>query len=113
MNEKRKMAFFEIGDGTLAADMQKAFERVQFSALNHGVETQVTLEINIFPSKDERFGSISYKIKEKHPGIKSIKLTTQLDKNGFIISDSDTVIGVLQHELNFKESKEPTLNNLD
>ncbi|MFZ1291060.1 MAG: hypothetical protein WAR79_13270 [Melioribacteraceae bacterium] len=110
MNEKRKLAFYEIADGTLAYEMQKAFERIQKSAINSGTETSVTLEINILPSQDNKFGSVKYKIKEKHPGIKSIKLTTQLDQNGLIISDGSSVIDILQEELQFP--KEPQIKNI-
>ena len=105
MNQKRKMAFYEIQKGELALDVQAAFETAQKQSYIHNSASKITLEIIVFPPPDRQsnFGQIQYAIRETLPSTRSMKLTTQLNNEGIITADGTNAISVLQEELQFDE----------
>lgn len=111
MQQKRKMAFYEIQKGKLALDMQSAFEEAQKQAFIHQSPAKVTLSIAVFPpaNRNENFGQVQYAVSKSLPSTKSMKLTTILSTDGLITDDGTSVTDVLQEELEFDE---PTILKL-
>lgn len=109
MDRKRKLAFFEVGSGRLARDVQKAFEHAQQTCNNAGVTTEVNLKIILYPSKDGKFGQLEYRVSEKLPPQKSLKYTTQINPAGVILSDGTDKVDTMQEELFINE---PTIHKL-
>lgn len=105
MEKKRKLAFYEIHSGVLADKAQKSFENIQRVAMETGRKTQMQLTISVMPpeSKDDKYGKVSYKVTEKLPAVESIKLTTEINGQGIIVSDGKKIIDVLQEQLEFNQ----------
>jgi hypothetical protein len=99
-SKSRRMAFYEIGRGMFAQQMQAEFEQAQIVATERNLPVKVTATILISPpdAKDPRFGLVGYKIKAAYPEIKSAVYTTEL-KDGSIIADADDVAGLIQTKL--------------
>lgn len=112
MNQKRKMAFYEIQKGKLALDMQTAFEEAQKQAFVHQSPAKVNLTIAVYPpaNRNENFGQVQYAISKSLPSTKSMKLTTILSADGVITDDGTSITDVLQEELEFDE---PTILKLE
>ena len=97
---KRRMAFYEIGRGSFAQQMQAEFEQAQIVAAERNLPVKLSATILISPpdAKDPRFGLVGYKIKASYPDIKSAVYTTEI-KDGAIVADADDVAGLIQMSL--------------
>ena len=86
--EQRKLAFFEIGRGSLAQEMQEEFEHAQHVSRDLNGAVEVTLKIKVHPpnAKIESMGLLDYQISRKDPPKKSALYTTRLVK-GFVVQD--------------------------
>lgn len=98
------MAFYEIGKGKFAKWMQEEFDRAQKIAHDTGDEVKIAVVITVRPSKeDSRFGQVSFNVKASRPAKKSMDYATELDDNGVMISDGESIADVLQIELKLPE----------
>ena len=102
--EKRRMAFYELGKGKLFQLMQGEFEQAQIIAMERNVGVKVCLEIMVAPPdiNDPRFGQVKFKVQSKLPAKESAIYTTELE-SGLVISDGDDLADVLQEKLRFPE----------
>jgi len=113
---KRKLAFYEIGNGKFAQWMQEAFEDSQKQAFDRGKECKVTATITVSPPNrdQDRFGQVMFNVKISTPPRQSIKVPVEVDSSGTIISDSISVVdGLLQldmfkNEFEFKVQEDDT-----
>lgn len=98
--KRQKMAFYEIGKGRYAQWMQEEFERAQSVCEKTGSAVKITSTIEVLPSdtNEAAFGSIAFNVKVSLPARKSMKYTTEIE-NGFIVSDGESTIDVLQEKL--------------
>lgn len=111
--KERKLAFYEIGKGSMAHEAQALFEELQEHALRTGTPTKLTIEIAIAPptDDDQRYGKIQYQLSHKKAPLKSKGYTT-LFKHGCIIQDGDSDVDAAQLDLDlpkpltFKPAKE-------
>jgi len=105
---RRKMAFFEIGAGRLAQDMQSEFETAQRIAYERRKPVIVNLKMVIFPPdlQDERFGEVQYVVKTSLPPKESRRLSTEL-KQGMIVKDGQDLAELLQEEIEFPDLQDP------
>lgn len=96
----RKLAFYEIGKGSLAHEAQSLFEELQEHSLRTCTPTKLTIEIAIAPpvDDDQRYGKIQYQISSKKAPLKSKGYTT-LFKHGRIIQDGDSDVDAAQLDL--------------
>lgn len=111
MNEKTsKLAFWQVGRGRLASEVQSLFEQAQIEARERNATVTVALKINVHPpeSSDSRFGKISYNTHMKVPEKKSMEFTTELI-DGVIVTDGKDEADILQIKLalEFPENVKP------
>lgn len=106
----RKLAFYEIGKGSLAQEAQDLFEAMQDHALQTGTATKMTIEIAIAPptDDDQRYGKIQYQLSHKVAPRKSKGFTT-LFKQGKIIQDGDCEVDAAQLNLDLPQPIKLTL----
>ena len=102
------MAFFEIGAGRLAQDMQSEFETAQRIAYERRKSVIVNLKVVVFPPdlQDDRFGEVQYVVKTSLPPKESRRLSTEL-KQGMIVKDGQDLAELLQEEIEFPDLQEP------
>lgn len=102
--QKRKLAFYEIGKGTFAAEMQGLFEQAQVDAQEIGAPVKIVSTIIIHPPEksDSRYGKIQYKSRCVVPEKVSMEYTTEL-ANGVIVNDGKSVEDILQLKLDLPE----------
>lgn len=107
MSDKKKMAFYQLQKGKLAIDFQAAFEDAQKQTMLYGDVSKVSLEITVHPpeSRNDKYGSVMYKIKKSLPAVKSMKMTTELSPLGYIINEGRDVDDIIQLDLDLKEPK--------
>jgi hypothetical protein len=100
MSGLKKLAFYEIGKGSLFREMQSVFEQAQITARDENGTVVVSLKIHVMPPEitDGRFGHIAYQIGVANPPRKSVKYTTEL-RDGLIINDGEDMADVLQTSL--------------
>ena len=109
----RKLAFYEIGRGSLATDAQALFEELQEHSLRTSTATTMTITIAIAPpaDDDQRYGKIAYQLTHRKAPLKSKGYTT-LIKHGRIIQDGESEVEACQLDLDlpkpltFKPAKE-------
>jgi hypothetical protein len=108
----KRMAFWNVGKGTLAQKMQDAFEDAQKLSLKHNQKIVVTCKINVFPPEnaDEPFGGISFTVDTSKPAYKSMEFMTELDEKGRILQDGDDYAELLQEELDLRTPNEVEVN---
>lgn len=104
----RRMAFYEIGRGQFAQQMQNEFEQAQIVAQERNLPVKVMASIVIMPpdENDKRFGHIGYAIKSSYPVIKGAVYTTEL-KDGTIVADAENVAELLQVKLDLFDDQQP------
>ena len=88
---ERKMAFYEIGRGQLARDMQEAFERAQKIAVEREIDVNISLKITVHkpdPNEEDYIRSVSYSHELKQPPMKSLKYNA-VQKDNVIIRDAE------------------------
>jgi hypothetical protein len=104
MSEVKKLAFHEIGSGSLFREVQSAFEQGQITAAEENGSVVVTLKICILPPEIDngRFGHLRYAVGVKNPDKKSSVITTELRDN-IIVSDGESIDELLQTSLQFPE----------
>lgn len=107
MNEfkPKRMAFYELGKGRLAQLAQAEFERAQVISAKTGAPVKITTTIVVYPKEgsDEHFGGVAFEVKITLPATKSMKYTTELSDDGYIISEGTDVDDLLQESLEFPE----------
>lgn len=107
----RKLAFFEIGRGLFALEIQKQFDKAQKVAFEDEVTSTITIKIKVAPPEpdDLNFSSLSWNSSLQHSA-KSYGKThaTELDVHGNIISDGRDIGDILQMDLDL-----PTLESLN
>ena len=87
--EFRKMAFTEIGLGSLGVDVQQAFEKAQMISAERGVNTKVKLNIEVYPpSDDAQYGGVVYSVDVAQPAKKSRRHETILE-NGISVRNAE------------------------
>lgn len=120
---KRKMAFYEIGkcpnaDGgtyyPVVDEVQRAFESIQKKAEASGVSVSLSLKITSFPRKSsERYGELSFEVKETNPTNKSVKYVTELSPEGYVTATGDCAIDLDQLDLQFSAPKITAINGVN
>lgn len=110
MDKIKKLAFWEVGRGKLASEVQAIFEQAQIEARERNAVCTVSLKINVHPPEatDNRFGKISYATVMKVPEKKSMEFTTEL-LDGVIVNDGKDEADLLQLSLalEFPKNVEP------
>lgn len=96
----QKLAFWQVGRGKLASEVQSLFEQAQIEARERNAPVTVSLKINVLPpeASDSRFGKISYSTNLKVPEKKSMEFTTEL-LDGVIINVGKDESDLLQLKL--------------
>jgi len=87
--KNRKLAFFEIGHGRFAKDVQEDFEKAQKLSVKHGVPVKIKVEVTINPPapNDENYSTVSYSHQLVNPKNKS-KVHSVVVMGDTIISNS-------------------------
>lgn len=98
MEQRRKMAFYEVARGNLAKDFQKVFEKAQEIAEEMKQPVSCTLTMKINPADEEGFGSLSYTVKHTQPTKQSRTFDTLIE-NGKITKDAQDPTDLFQLEL--------------
>jgi hypothetical protein len=94
----RKLAFYEIGKGSLLREMQELFEEAQAYTQIEGLPASVKLSITVLPGSDEGFGMVRFQVGiSKTP--KQSKHFTTLIRDGLAIADGDDPADALQLDL--------------
>jgi len=104
MDALKKLAFYEIGKGSLFREMQSIFEQAQITARDENGTVVVSLKIHVMPPEvtNGKFGHIAYQIGVSNPARKSVKYTTELI-DGIIINDGNDMDDILQTSLDLPE----------
>lgn len=119
-DEKRKMAFYEIGkirqDGNyfypLAEELQQSFESIQMKAEASGIACSLSLKITAQPRNgNDRFGKIQYELKETNPVKKSVQFTTELNQDGIVIDTGSCALDIDQLDLEFRSAQIHSIKN--
>lgn len=97
---KRKMGFFEIGNGKLTKELQDEFEQASITAVERNGAVKITLTINVNPPTIDNLGSISYTLKSSAPVRKSVEYEAEY-QHGLIVEHAPMDIGVMQERLKF------------
>jgi hypothetical protein len=97
---EKKLAFYEIGEGKLASEVQALFEQAQIEAAERKGIATVVLKIFVGAPEqsDPRFGKVAYSTALNVPAHKSMVYTTEL-RDGVVIRTGDSIIDVLQERL--------------
>jgi hypothetical protein len=105
MGDQKKLAFYEIGQGSLFRDFQAEFEQAQITAREQNDTVVVILKIAVLPPEisDGRFGHCKYSVDTKNPSKKSVVYTTEL-KDGIIVNDGEDMADILQTTLELPET---------
>lgn len=100
MDKEKKLAFYEIGEGSLYKKVQSLFEQGQIEAMERNDDVTVVLKIHIAPPEetDNKFGKASFEADLKLPAYKSMIYTTEL-RGGMIINTGDSLVDLLQTSL--------------
>lgn len=106
----RKLAFHEVGKGSLAIDMQEAFEEAQKLAAEKFVSAVVSLKIKIEPPnpREPNFSQISYVTNVTHGAPPAKNFSTML-KDGQIVADGSDPADILQLDLEIPNQERPRL----
>lgn len=109
MEKTAKLAFWQIGKGKLASEVQSLFEQAQIEARERNAAVTVSLKIHVLPpeASDARFGKVGYATSIKVPEKKSMEFTTELI-DGVIVSDGESAADILQLSLALEIPKNVT-----
>jgi len=102
MNMSRKAHFTEIGYGKLGQEVQTEFEKAAETACLRDAPVKITLNITVFPPKEQNVGLVSYDLKTTLPTRKSIAYDAPYDKN-VVIATRTNDFSLMQQELFFPE----------
>jgi len=106
-NEERKMAFWEVAQGSFAKEFQGDFEKAQTIAKQRGVVVQVAAMITIYPEKKDtpNFGGVEFQTHIKQPPKKSMRYPTKI-KQGLMVKDGHSIDEINQLNLDLPEVKQ-------
>jgi len=113
MNNGRKLAFYELGGGRLAQDVQEAFEEASRFATQNSLSSEITLRIKLSaPSPQEPdFAEAYWEVGVKKEPRRSMRVTTQ-QVRGIIIADGKDSASCVQLNLDLPElSREITVKH--
>lgn len=109
--EQRKLAFFELGRGQFAREIQAKFEKAQKVTFEDEISTTITIKIKLAPPdpNDLQFSTLDYSVGLQYGSKQMSKSQSiELDTMGNIVADGRDPAEILQMDLEL-----PTLESLN